>query len=136
MEIFVGNLPKQASADDLQKLVKTTLQKSLFQKVFNVLVTKGSLDRHNASFKVIQKESFGVVSNYGHVDIQSDKLARCVIDALNRIRYQGQPLVAREYVHRAYINDRRNLDWREQPWSNEERRLVERRRAEEYFWGL
>lgn len=136
MEIFVGNLPDQVNADELKKLVKHTLQRSVFQKLFNVLVSKGTLDKNNVSFKVIQKESHGVVRNIGHVQVHSEKLGKVIIDSLSRLRVQGKNIIAREYVHRAYINDRRDVSWRENPWISEERRLEERRRAEEYFWGL
>ena len=136
MEIFIGNLPEHVDEEDVQKLVKNILEQNLFRKLFNSLMSKGDLDKRNASYRVIKKESHGIVKNFAHVGIQSEKLAKCIIDSVGRIRYRGQSLVAREYKHRAYINDRRDVSWRECPWSNDERRLFERRHSQEYFWGL
>jgi len=111
------------------------LQKNIFQKLFNKIVSKGNLD-DNVKYRVIQKILDGKVRQYGHIGISSAKLASAAIDSLNNLNYQGCYLVVREYVHRAYINDRREMGWRDCPWIEDERRLLERRGSEEYFWGL
>lgn len=136
MEIFVGNLPGEIQSSDLENLLKNTLKKNIFQKLFKALVNSGSFAKGKVHCRVIQKELQGKVQQYGHINIHSGKLAKCAVDSLNRYKYKGQYLVAREYYHRAYNNDRRNVRWRDTPWRKDERRLEERRGAAEYFWGL
>jgi len=135
VEIFISNLPEEIEAADLKNLLKDSLQKNLFQKLFNKIVSQGSLD-NDASYSVFQKEFGGEVRQYGHIGINSDKLASVAVESLQNINYQGHNLVAREYLHRAYSNDRRDEGWREHSWLQEERRLVERRESEDYSWGL
>jgi len=136
LEIFVGNLPSDIDASDLRALFKNTLRKNVFDKVYEKLISKGNLDKTNTSFRVFQKEWRGGVLNYGHIEFRSKKIASVAIDMLDNVNFKGSDLVVREYRHRAYVNDRRDVEWRESPWRDEERRLIERRGTDEYFWGV
>jgi len=134
VEIFIGNLPDDIGASDLQTLLNSTLRENIFDKLYDRLVTNGSLSTANTSYRIVQKEIQGQVVQYGHIDIRSKKLANVAITVLDNANFNGSDLIAREYIHRAYINDRRDTEWRESPWRNDERRLFERRYLEGCFF--
>ncbi len=134
MEIFVSNLPEGIEASELKHLLKDSLQKNIFQKLYDKIVSQGSLD-NNVSYSVFNKEFDGEVRQYGHIGINSDKLGSVAVESLNSMNYQGHDLVARKYFHRTYNNDRRDIGWRDHSWLQEERRLIERRESEDYLWG-
>jgi len=130
LEIFVGNLPGDVEAPELRVLFNNVLRKNVFDKIYSKLVSNGL---SNACFRICEKELQGSVVLYGHIDVDSEKLANIVIDVLDQMSFNGCNLVVREYRHRTYKNDRRNAEWRENPWRNDERRLTERRDVDEYF---
>ncbi len=135
MEIFIGNLPGDINALDLKVLLNNTLRNNVFNKVYDKLISKGLLDKANSSFRICEKESQGHVSHYGYIDIRSKKIAHVAIEMLDQVNFNGCDIVVREYRHRTYINERRNMKWRENPWCSEERRLIERRDADEFYLG-
>ena len=135
MEIFVSNLPEEIEASDLKNLLKDSLQKNIFRKLYNKIISQGGLD-DDVSYSVFQKVFDGEIRQYGHIGINSDKLASVAVESLQNMNYQGHDLTVREYLHRTDNNDRRDVAWREHSWLQAERRLVERRGTEDYLWGV
>lgn len=102
--------------------------------MLNIFSKKGNID--DAVFSMVQKKHNGKIIRYCHVEVPSEQMGKLLIESLNGMRLNGGILEVREYMHRAYSNDRRKLNWRNRPWDKVERRKSERRGAEEYFWGL
>lgn len=108
MKIFVGNLPT---------LEQSELHK--FQSKWNI----------SASEQVDGRDRSGRVYRYflTHFNYAQEKKAHRLIKRLNGSSFLEHRIEAREYVRRAFMNERRSLDWRSKPWHKEERRLGERR---------
>lgn len=110
MEIYVGNLSPKSTLTGLRRFFKGYARK--------------------ARMAIVEKpHDDGSKSRYGLVEIEQDKLARKAIQKLDLKELDGRRLILREYVHRAYSNDRRALNWRDKPWDGAERRRKDRRRG-------
>ena len=109
MEIFVGNISSSATAVDLKKIFK-------------------GFDKH-ATFEIKRLKGRDSHVTFGLVRLQSERLAKKAIKRLHMKKYLGRPIVVREYLHRAFGNDRRQLGWRKKLWLGEERRNTDRRDA-------
>lgn len=66
---------------------------------------------------------------FGILHLSSERRARKAQRALDGRELAGRPVTVREFVHRAYANDRRTLHWRRKVWQEVERRQGERRAA-------
>ncbi|HEB57944.1 MAG TPA: hypothetical protein ENJ01_01865 [Gammaproteobacteria bacterium] len=108
MDIFVGNFPHNATMRDLALL---------FQDYAD-----------EADFRIVENRREGTPPlRYGLVRIVSDRVAHKALRKLNGKTLLGQPVTLREFVYRAYSNDRRAVGWRSMAWSGVERRHRDRR---------
>jgi RNA recognition motif-containing protein len=88
MEIFIGNLPRYAAVSHLNRFFLG------FGQV--------------AHFRILEKvREDGEVERFGHGVIEPDVAAQRAVEHLNGKRLLGEPVVVREYVHRA-PSDRRS----------------------------
>lgn len=126
MELYIGNIPKGARPTELKKLIKDTLRDSVFSGLFKQMDTSGRLDTgiavaiHNGSNN--SADSY----RYGRVSIDSNNLARLVLDNINGANLRGETLNAREIINRNAERDRRNSHDNE--LADAERRMADRRR--------
>ncbi len=122
MDVFVGNAPSSFTREILHQLFIRTVAKPgsklLFWKPKN---------RHQIQIKQFVKQVFGKPRRYFVVHIETSNLALLAIKRLNFKVVDGRRLIVREYHSRGYMNERRVINWREQPWSKIERRKSERR---------
>jgi RNA recognition motif-containing protein len=118
MEIFVGHLPENATPADLKAFFKG-YGKQTRCIIVEILHNDRTITRH------------------GYVVIEPDRAAHKAIKRLSLKRLNGQRVAVREYIHRAYANDRRALGWRHKPWRAAERRMDERRKPGKIrsVWG-
>ncbi|MFO7593906.1 MAG: RNA-binding protein [Pseudomonadota bacterium] len=108
MEVFIGNLAEKTTLNDVMKFFRGFAKK--------------------ASLRMAEKKlEDGTRVIYAVAEFDSEKLAHKAIKKLNGGLLRGQHLVLREFVHRTYTNERRDLNWRNKPWSGVERRKGERR---------
>lgn len=111
MEVYIGNLTENVTYNDLVGFFKGFSNK--------------------AKFRIVEKKkSDGTKFRYGIAVFDSDKLALKAIKKLDRKMLRGDRVVLREYFYRYYANERRALNWRDKPWSGEERRHQERRKLQ------
>lgn len=109
MEVYIGNLEPKITYGDLISFLKGFSSK--------------------AKIRIIEKrQSDGSKIRYGIAAFDSDKLALKAIRKLNNKPLRGERVIVREYFHRYYANERRDLNWRDKPWSGVERRRQERRK--------
>ena len=108
MNIFVGNLAKHVTSDDLRSAF------SGYGTVINAIIVRDT----------VTGQSLG----HGHVYLVPEKTAREAVTALNHVVLRGKPIVVRECAYRA----RRDRRVNKQPWSGEERR----RSGERRHYGL
>ena len=112
MELIVGNFPSVATMRDL----------AMFFASFE----------DEADFEIVELEKVDAIPiRFGLVSIPSERNALKAIRRLNGKRLAGAVVTVREYVHRAYSNDRRAVNWRNRPWHSVERRRHDRRHAEQ-----
>ena len=108
MDIYVGNLSANTTERELQKFFKG-YGKQITIKINKFICKDGTL-------------------YFAIVDIESDKIAQKAIRKLHCQKIHGKPVVVREYQYRAGNNDRRAMNWRNHPWTQLERRALERRK--------
>jgi hypothetical protein len=82
----------------------------------------------------------GNVITYAFITAKSARIGKKLISKFNGIALNGIPVIVRPFVHRATGNERRSIQWRDQPWKFFNRRRDNERRcfrniAEvEYVW--
>lgn len=111
LDVYIGNLHPKARPGDLEAFFKG------FTK--------------NTRFKIVTKYyNDGSSHRFGIVTFESEVLGRKAISKLHLKQLMGKPVEVREYFHRTYQNERRELGWRNKQWEGEDRRGQERRRKE------
>jgi len=109
MEIFIGNLPLNASVVDLRKLF-------------------GKIDSGTRLRICRLKMRDGSSICYGHAVIDSEQAGYDLILNFNGSLMQDKYIEVREFEQRKVANDRRAPLWTGAPWSGLNRRQSERRR--------
>ena len=109
MNLFIGNLPINATEPDLCQLLRLSK----------------SADRRLRIFKKLARD--GRTRRFGLVYLESGKDLQRMLERNRSAELHGQRLEVREFVPRAVGNERRALDWRQREWTHPERRLAERR---------
>ena len=126
MQIFIGNLPRNYSAFELRRLVERELiPHGIQQTTKHFLFKKERLKR--SEYKIFDKLTDMGIVRHGVALIEPDNLALRAVERLNKVEYQNNKLVVREFTTRTNSNDRRALNWRQKPWDESERRHRERR---------
>jgi RNA recognition motif-containing protein len=109
MKIYIGNLPSQGTPEELSKLLQPY----------------GC--RNGIEFNAWQNRE-GRLSYFAVVDTESERAAQKLIKDLRNQRFLDSFLEVREFhTRQSYHNERRGLNWRDQQWQGEERRVQERR---------
>jgi len=127
MDIYVGNIPKGTRPAELRKLLKDSVKKCLFRRVFNKVLSLGRLD-NDVGIDICTHKRGDSNYRYGHVSIQSDRLAQVAFDSIGGSAIRGENLNIRKFTSRIPKNDRRADNWRELSWINAERRSADRRK--------
>ncbi len=126
MRVFIGNLPADFTSLELRKLVYNTLTtRNVVQLFRNILKKTHKIKR--TAVELINEEQGYYEAPFGVVFIEPDIIGYKLIQCLDKHYIRGKVLVVREFYVRAYINDRRAVNWRRVPWDKNERRLVDRR---------
>lgn len=112
MKLFIGNLPAQGTPEDLSRLLQPY-----------------GVHHDGVEFNAWQDWG-GDMSYFAVVDAESERAARKLIKTLRNKRFLDARLEVREFHPRhSYHNERRGLNWRDQQWRGEERRVRERRQG-------
>lgn len=127
MDIFVGNLPQNAQVADIRRLVEAVLKPKGLSSILPKSRRQPRRSLNPPRYQIVELAEEKPL-RYGHVVLFPENVARQVIKDLQQATLRGERIIVREFVRRAYINDRRNLGWRTQPWQEVERRQSERRR--------
>jgi len=128
MDIYVGNIPKGTRPAELRKLLKDSVKKCLFRRVFNKVLSLGRLD-NDVGIDICTHKRGDANYRYGHVSIQSDRLAQVAFDSIDGSAIRGESLHIRKFTSRIPQNDRRTDHWHELPWLKTERRTADRRKV-------
>jgi len=128
MDIYIGNLPKGTRPTELKKLLKDSIKNVVFERVFAQAEALGRIDG-NVDVQIIKRKKFRKHGyyRYGHINIQSQRLAPVALDAMVNTEIRGSKLEVREFVKRNPANDRRKPGWQDLPWNNRQRRKADRR---------
>ena len=120
MDLFVGPLPHHITYSRFKHYFHG------FEKHMQVQIRRMAHD--------------GNVITYAFVTTKSPRIGKKLITKFNGKALHGSPVVVRPFVHRATGNERRSIQWRDQPWKFfNRRRGNERRRYRhimevEYVW--
>jgi len=132
-DIYVGNLPDHASADELHQLLVGVVGRqslgmmsvsALTQKILNSL--GGTDGESEPQFTVVESASARYCRIWGH----SRDVANKMIDALSGVALSDNALDVRPFHVRNRSNDRRRAGWRFRRWLGVEQRDDERRAVE------
>jgi len=128
MEIYIGNIPKGTRPTELKKLLKESVKASVFSRMYEQAVALGRFD-NDIEINIIKRKRFKKHGYYrfGHVVINSDRIAPVALEALQDSKIRGTKLEVREFVERNGTNDRRATDWESKPWNRRQRRKADRR---------
>ena len=128
MEIYIGNIPKGTRPTELKKLLKESVKASVFTRMYEQAVALGRFD-NDIEINIIKRKRFKKHGyyRYGHVIINSDRIAPVALEAMQDSKIRGTRLEVREFVKRKPENDRRATDWEAKPWNRRQRRKAERR---------
>ncbi len=108
MYIFIGNLP----SEDCQAEITTLLKK--FNKPAGAHPPL-AIHKHQDDFFCV-------------AHISDEKKANKFIKKYHQKNPLGTKLIVREYIHRTYGNERRDINWRKKQWPMAEKRKFERRK--------
>lgn len=110
MNLFIGNLPSQATEQGLSSLLRMSPREA-----------QGRL-------RIFKKaDRTGRTLRFGIVHVASDSELRKLLNRNRSAQMLGQSLDVREFLPRAVSNERRSVDWRSRLWTQPERRVSERR---------
>jgi RNA recognition motif-containing protein len=128
MEIYIGNIPKGTRPTELKKLLKDSVKESVFSRMYEKAVELGRFD-NDIEVNIVKRKRFKKHGyyRYGHLVINSDRIAPVALEALQDSKIRGSKLEIREFVERNSGNDRRSSDWESKPWNKRQRRRTERR---------
>jgi RNA recognition motif-containing protein len=111
MKVFIGNLPSRGTPEELSRLLQPYGYRNGIE--FNVC-----------------KDLKGDLAYFAVVDAESERTAQKLISNLRNRRFLDSHLeVRRFHMRRSYHNERRDLNWRDQGWQGDERRIRERRQG-------
>ncbi|VAW84188.1 hypothetical protein MNBD_GAMMA18-1919 [hydrothermal vent metagenome] len=123
MEIFIGNIPENLTSYELRRFVD-----GIFESRSTGLQFWKKKSPKQLSFKIVNKHVEGRLYHYAIANIGPSEMGPECIELLNQQLFNNVPLEVREYYSRSYMNERRTTNWREQPWSDVERRCTTDRR--------
>ena len=128
MEIYIGNIPKGTRPTELKKLLKDSVKASVFSRMYEQAVALGRFD-NDIEINIVKRKRFKKHGyyRYGHLIINSDRIAPVALEALQDSKIRGSKLEVREFVQRNSVNDRRASDWESKPWNRRQRRKTDRR---------
>lgn len=136
MQVFIGNLPQGTSNAELRIALYHAMNRSLLRRLGLPFGPRIDVNR-DVKFQLKHKKHGGRDLHYCVANFDSPEAARYSIKVLHRAKLRGNRIIAREYTHRAYFNDRRAVgsgDKRRQ--GLEERRQGDRRGARELLWEV
>ena len=130
MDIYIGNVPKGTRPAELRKLLKDSVKDSVFQRVFEHALSLGRFD-NDVDINIIKRKRFKKHGyyRYGHMVINSDRIAPVALESLKDRKIRGSKLEIREFVERNPVNDRRAANWQKLPWNRRQRRKSDRRES-------
>ncbi|MEW5754954.1 MAG: hypothetical protein AB1810_01490 [Pseudomonadota bacterium] len=123
MDIFIGNLPPQATTYDLRMLINRALSGTRRGRFF----TRKPPQAEKIALQIVENSGMKSPRRFGHAVIEPDQLGVQCMMRLRGARLYGNLLSIHKYRERASMNERRALSWRRRQWASEERRLSERR---------
>lgn len=128
MEIYIGNIPKGTRPTELKKLLKDSVKASVFSRMYEKAVELGRFD-DAIEVNIVKRKRFKKHGyyRYGHLVINSDRIAPVALEALQDSKIRGSKLEIREFVERNNANDCRSSDWESKPWNRRQRRKTDRR---------
>jgi len=128
MDIYIGNIPKGTRPTELKKLLKDCVKASVFTRMYEQAVALGRFD-NDIEINIVKRKRFKKHGyyRYGHLVINSSRIAPVALEALQDSKIRGNKLDVREFVVRDAANDRRAADGDSKAWNRRQRRKGDRR---------
>lgn len=126
MRVFIGNISCITSSAELRFMLYKCLSRSMWRQ-FKLAVIYRFDVRRDVILKIVRKPRRGSLVCYGIAEFSQPEVGQMSIHLLNRYVWSGKTLVAHEFVHRTYANERRAVGSRDKRRRGAERRRHERR---------
>lgn len=128
MRVFIGNIRSNTSSAELRFILYKCLTRSLWRQFKLAFVYRFDV-RRDVKLKIVKKKRQDEIVCYGIAEFVQPEVAKLSIGVIKKYVLRGKKLVAHEYVHRAYANDRRAVGSGNKTHRGGERRHNERRGA-------
>ncbi len=100
MEIFLGNLPPRATADDVRAFLLAAVDRNISRRLVQVIFRDFDFER-DTQVLVIDKRSKRRRYRYGHIAVRDPYVGRFFVEEIGGQRMGGNRLEAREFYQRA-----------------------------------
>ncbi len=128
MRVFIGNIHCNTNSAELRFIIYKCLTRSLWRQ-FKLAVFYRFDVRRDVKLKIVQKKRQDEIVCYGIAEFSQPLVGKLSIGLIRRYVLRGKKLVAHEFVHRAYANERRAVGSGDKTYRGGERRSNERRGA-------
>ena len=128
MRIFIGNIPCSTNSSELRFIIYKCLTRSLWRQ-FKLAVFYRFDVRRDVTLKIVQKKRLDLLACHGIAEFTQPQVGKLSIRLLGRYVLRGKKLVAHEFAHRTYANERRAPGSGDKTHCGGERRRSERRGA-------
>jgi len=128
MRVFIGNIHCNTNSAELRFILYKCLSRSLWRQLKLALFYRFDV-RRDVTLKIVQKKREDEIVCYGIAEFAQPEVGRLSIGLIGKYVLRGKKLVAHEFVHRAYANERRAVGSGDKTYRDGERRRNERRGA-------
>lgn len=128
MRVFIGNIHCNTNSAELRFIIYKCLTRSLWRQ-FKLAVFYRFDVRRDVKLKIVQKKRQDEIVCYGIAEFTQPLVGKLSIGLLRRYVLRGKKLIAHEFVHRTYANERRAVGSGDKTYRGGERRSNERRGA-------
>lgn len=128
MRVFIGNIHCNTNSAELRFIIYKCLTRSLWRQ-FKLAVFYRFDVRRDVKLKIVQRKRQDEIVCYGIAEFSQPLVGNLSISLLRRYVLRGKKLIAHEFVHRTYANERRAVGSGDKTYRGGERRGSERRGA-------
>jgi hypothetical protein len=128
VRVFIGNIHCNTNIAELRFILYKCLSRSLWRQLKLAMFYRFDV-RRDVALRIVQKKRPDEIVCYGIAEFAQPEVGRLSIGPIGKYVLRGKKLIAHEFVHRAYANERRAVGSGDKTHRNGERRRNERRGA-------
>ena len=130
MRVFIGNIPCSTNNAELRLVLYKCLTRSMLRQLKLAFYYRFDV-RRDVKLKIVHAKRLDQIICYGVAEFTQSVVGKLSVRLLRKHVLSGNQLVAHEFVHRAYANERRAVGSGDKTYRRGERRSSERRGAKQ-----